>query len=80
MPRYCFHVRESDNFVGGPEGTECADDEHARVEAAVGVRDIMVEYIRKGLDVSGWVYEIVDEQGRPVMTVPFSEAVQRATP
>ena len=78
MPRYFFHVREVVPLVEDEEGTECADDAQAREEAIEGARDVMAEYVRKGLDVSCWSFEIEDEQGRPVMTVPSSAALQRA--
>ncbi len=61
-----------------PDGSECPDDASIRREATEGAREIMAEHIRKGLDVSGWSYEIVDELGRPVMTMLFSEAIHRA--
>jgi hypothetical protein len=50
---------------------------HSCSEGAPCQRNI-AEHIRKGFDVSDWSHEIVDEIGRPVMTMPFSEAVHRA--
>ena len=60
-----------------PDGSECPDDASIRREAIEGAREIMAEHIRKGRDVSDWSFEIVDEDNRPVMTVPFSEAIRR---
>jgi hypothetical protein len=37
----------------------------------------MAAHIRKGLDASGWSFEIADGSGWPIMAVPFSEAVRR---
>ncbi len=78
MPRYFFHVREIVTLVEDEEGTECADGAAAREEAIRAARDVMAEHVRKGLDVSCWSFEINDEQGRPVMTVPFSAALRTA--
>ncbi len=77
MPRYFLHVREAGDLVEDPDGTEFPDEAAVRKEAVEAAREIMAEHIRKGLDVSGWSFEVVDEDGRPVMSVPFSEAVQR---
>jgi hypothetical protein len=63
--------------VEDPDGSECPDDASIRREAIEGAREIMAEHIRKGRDVSDWSFEIVDEDNRPVMTVPFSEAIRR---
>ncbi len=78
MPRYFFHVREAADLVEDLDGIEFPDDAAAGAEAIEAARDIMAEYIRKGQDVSGWCFEIADGSSRPIMTVPFSEAVQRA--
>ena len=77
MPRYFFHVHEAAGVTEDPEGAECQDEAAARKEAIEAARDIMAEHVRKGLDVSGWSFEIVDERGRPALIVPFAEAVQR---
>ncbi len=78
MPRYFLHVREAGDLVEDPDGTEFPDEAAVRKEAVEAAREIMAEHIRKGLDVSGWCFEITDANGRSIMTVPFSEAVQRA--
>ncbi len=77
MPRYFFHVRANDGLVEDPERIECADEGSIREEAIEGARQLMAEHIRKGVDVSDWSYEIVDEHDRPVMTVAFSQAIRR---
>ncbi len=78
MPRYFLHVREAGDLVEDPDGVDFPDVAAARMEAVEAAREIMAEHIRKGLDVSGWSFEIADGSGRPVMTVPFSEAIRRA--
>ncbi len=78
MPRYFLHVREAGDLVEDPDGVDFPDVAAARMEAVAAAREIMAEHIRKGLDVSSWSFEVVDEDGRLIMSVPFSEAVQRA--
>lgn len=78
MPHYFFHVNEGGELVEDLEGAELPDASAARAEAMQAARDIMAEHIRKGLDVSGWSFEIADGSGWPIMAVPFSEAVRRA--
>ncbi len=78
MPRYFFHVYETKGTVEDTEGIEFPDEAAARLEAMRAARDIMAEHIRKGEDVSGWLFEIADGSGWPIMTVPFSEAIRRA--
>ena len=79
VSRYFFRVRDSSGFVEeeDPKGTECPDEASLKAEAVESARDVMAEYIRQGLDVSSWSYEVVDEHDRPVLTLPFSEAVRR---
>ena len=77
MPRFFFHIRDSDGLVEDPEGIECRDPSAIRDEAVGAARDLMADHIRKGFDVSGWSYEVVDERGRPILTLRFAEAVRR---
>ncbi len=77
MPRYFFHIRETEGTVEDTEGIEFPDDAAVHMEAIEAARDIMAEHIRKGLDVSGWSFEIANGSGWPIMAVPFSEAIYR---
>ena len=78
MPRYFFHVHETEGIVEDEEGLDFPDLGAARADALEAAREIMATYIRKGLDVSHWSFEIADGSRWPVMAVPFSEAVRRA--
>ncbi len=53
------------------------DEAAAREEPIRAAREIMAEHIRKGRDVSHWAFKIADGSGWTIMTVPFSEAVER---
>jgi hypothetical protein len=77
VPRYFFHVHETDGVVEDSDGLDFSDETAARTEAIKAAREIMAAHIRKGLDVSGWSFEIADGSGWPIMAVPFSEAVRR---
>ena len=75
MPRSFFHVHETDGTAEDPDGSDFPDTAAARAEVIAAAREIMAEPMRKGLDVSSWSFEITDGNGRPIMAVPFSEAV-----
>ncbi len=72
-----FHVHETDGVVEDSDGLDFSDETAARREAIKAAREIMAAHIRKGLDVSGWSFEIADGSGWPIMAVPFSEAIRR---
>lgn len=79
MPRYFFNVRHRPGPAGlaqDPEGDELADANAARERAltvarAMIARDQFVT-IRDWMDCS---FEITDEAGQLVLTVPFSDTV-----
>ncbi|UYW24764.1 hypothetical protein OKC48_15930 [Methylorubrum extorquens] len=80
MPRYFFNVRHRPGPAGlaeDREGDELVDvaaaREHALSEAkAVIARDDRPATIRDWMDCS---FEITDEDGQHVLTVPFSDTV-----
>ena len=79
MPRYFFNLRHRpgpDGLAVDPEGDELADMTAAREHALFVIRDTVT---RTRTDiVRDWFvcsFEITDEEGRPVMTVPFSDIV-----
>ena len=47
----------------------------ARLEAIRSARDIMAEDVRRGHLSLSFRIEITDENGEPIMAVPFSEVV-----
>lgn len=76
MPRYRFEFREdfADESV---EGIELEDDEAARTEAFRTAKEIMKDGILEGIDRTGWVSRVVDEAGKIVTTVKFSDLIVR---
>ena len=74
MPRFFFHLRDGDS-VDDPDGMYLPDVRTARLEAIRSARDIMAEDVRRGkLDLS-FSIEVTDEQGEPILAVPFREVI-----
>lgn len=78
MPRYYFHVCNGSGFTEDEEGKELPDEEAARKEAILGLRDIGAGELRLGEMNLGSFIEVEDEAHRLVMTVNFSDAVRIA--
>lgn len=79
MPRYFFNLRYRpgpDGLAADHEGDELADVNAAREHALAQARD-MIARTRTDV-VRDWMvcsFEIVDEDGHPVLTVPFSDTI-----
>ncbi len=71
MSRYYFHIRKGEVLVEDPEGTEVAQTESLEDEAIEAARDLLADGDRQGLDRRVWIYEIADETGATVLTLPF---------
>ena len=78
MPRFYFHIRDGDQLIEDPDGSELPDLEAARAEALEGARTILAEKVRTGALVDGQRFEIVDESGTVRTTLPFREAIKLA--
>ena len=82
MPRFRFHVRDSDSdsdsLLEDLEGAEFPDLEAARAETVAASREVLAERIKAGLPLSGLQFEIRDEAGEMVATVPIRDAAQPA--
>ena len=78
MARFFFHLRTADGAeITDHYGDELPDKEAAEEHAIASVKDIV-----KGspLDWRRASFEVVDEGGRPVVTVWFGEAAAAALP
>ena len=74
MPRFYLHMR-NDRTVEDREGLILEDADAARLEAIRSARDILAAEIRTGrLDLAGEI-EVADENGQPILTVPFRQAI-----
>jgi hypothetical protein len=79
MPRYFFNLRHRPGPAGlavDEEGDELANVSAAR-EHALWVAKDMIARTRTDIvrDCMVCSFEIMDEEGRPVLTVPFSDTV-----
>jgi hypothetical protein len=75
MPRFYLHIREQDDFIEDIEGQDFVDLESARTEAVAAARDLLAAKVQAGEMVDGQRFEICDESGRALTTVPFQEAL-----
>jgi len=79
MPRYFFSLRHRPGENGlavDHEGDELADETLVRAHALHVARETIAK--DRMVTIRDWMvcsFEITDEGGRPVMTVPFSEVV-----
>jgi hypothetical protein len=77
MPRYFLNLHYGRGKVAiDPEGDELPDLEAARERALEAARDLIAR-TRTNI-VRDWftcTFEIMDEAGRPALTVPFSDTV-----
>ncbi len=74
MPRYFFHLYD-DVIAHDEEGMELPNVAAARLNALIAARDIIVEQVKRGYFVRSHWIDVVDEQGDPVMTLTFRDAV-----
>ena len=75
MPRFFFHLRDGES-VDDPDGVFLPDTRSARLEAIRNARDIMAEDVRRGQLTLSHRIEVTDENGEPILAVPFREVVE----
>lgn len=79
MPRYFLHLLNSIGYAADEEGRELADLDVARRKAIEGIRSIVSEEVKDGLiDLRGRI-DVADQDGRVLLVVRFSEAVELVT-
>ena len=75
MPRFFFNLRDGES-IDDPDGVFLPDTRTARLEAIRNARDIMAEEVRRGhLSLASRI-EVTDENGEPILAVPFREVVE----
>jgi hypothetical protein len=77
VPRFYFHVRDGDKLDIDTEGTELPDLAAVREEAVHAAKEALIEAIRTDSVFNNQVFEVADDQGRLVFTLPFREAVRQ---
>ena len=63
MPRYRFNVWTGTELIRDDEGDELPDFEAALFEARMSMRELAIECLRSGQDMSQQYIEIADELG-----------------
>jgi hypothetical protein len=77
LPRFHFHLRDRTGFTEDVQGRDLADLEGARERAVREARAIICDDVRAGcIDLSGSI-EVTDGGGKVLLTLLFSEAVQK---
>ena len=77
MPRYHFHLRDRTGFTEDPHGRTLADPGRARERAIKEARAIICDDVRNGrVDLTGTI-EVTDGNGKVVLTLSFTEAVEQ---
>ena len=76
MPRYFFHIRKGDVLDQDSVGREVAATEVLRDETIEAARDVLADGDVQGLDRREWVFEVADESGGIVLTLPFVDAIE----
>jgi hypothetical protein len=74
MPRFYFHLY-NDDVVTDEEGRELPDAASARAEALREAREMMTDEVLKGKITLSHRIEVADENGAPVATIAFRDAL-----
>jgi hypothetical protein len=80
MAKYYFHIRKGDVLEEAPEPIEADGPEAVEEEAIEAARDLLAEGDLSGLDRRLWSFEVADESGTTVLSLPFSEAIEPDLP
>ena len=75
MPRFFFHLRDGET-TEDPDGIFLPNAAMARMEAIRSARDIMAEDVRQGRLSLSFSIEVTDENGEPILAVPFREVLK----
>lgn len=76
MPRFYFHMRSHAEIVRDLEGVEMPDAQMALEEAREAAREILSERVRKGEVLDGNEFEVHDELGTKLFTLPFRSVLR----
>jgi hypothetical protein len=78
MPRFYLHLRDGDDLIEDPDGSDLPDVEAAKEEARVSARHILAERVRSGKAIGNQCFEIVDELGNMCVTMWLREVLRLA--
>jgi hypothetical protein len=75
MVRFYFHQRTRDGLVEDPDGSDLPNLAAAVAEALLAARHLWAEAILQQRDRGGESFEITDEQGHHLISVPLRDAL-----
>jgi len=73
--RYYFNIRDGEDLILDPDGSDCASLAIAIEEAKADARELMAERLRSGKELDGQAFEIVDVAGALAAVVRFKDAL-----
>lgn len=76
MPRFYLHIRDGHELIKDGDGVDLPDVNSAQEEALASAREIFADLIRAGKLLDGRQFEIVNEVGQVVATIPFRAALK----
>ncbi|MDT9600409.1 DUF6894 family protein [Sphingosinicella rhizophila] len=76
MPRYYFQLYECGNIISDAEGRELPDIATVRKRAIAEARQLMSAEVAAGRLCLSCRIEVEDEDRRPVLVIPFREALE----
>jgi hypothetical protein len=74
--RFFINVRSEDTYDVDVEGVELPSLEHAKGEALESAKEMVAELVLRGQVIAGRRFEITDEDGNVVATVPFENVIR----
>jgi hypothetical protein len=74
--RYFFNIRDGARTERDVEGSEFDNLELAIQDARLAAREIMAEHVLAGYEPDGQFFDIADEDGRVLVSVPFRSALR----
>ncbi|MCJ2106705.1 hypothetical protein MKK70_15225 [Methylobacterium sp. E-041] len=78
MPRFYLHLRDGDDLVEDPDGSDLPNVEAAKEEARASARYLLAERLREGKLIDGQRFEIVDEVENLCAVVGLREVIRFA--
>lgn len=75
MPRYFFNIREHGILDEDTVGAEMPSNDFAYDEAVKAARELISEKVLKGVPIDGQIFEITNDAGDVVHTVPFKSVL-----
>jgi hypothetical protein len=77
MPRFFFHVRDSGELTQDVEGIDFPNLEAAQDEARMAARQLLAEQtVSVGVLSRSQQFEIRDEDGQLLATMPFADTIE----